>query len=324
MPYQPLLSRIRILIIVLIGLLAGCMGDEEPIVSTEPAESPEPEPADEPEPTARVVPGRFYLEVDLSDPPSLTDVEMPSGYLDVPLEFVPVPDAGIPSGETALVASDQAMFWPGLETVTAADLENLGPSENIPIGTVLGIGEAVVNGDGRWDNLFEFENDWNWFYPVKIDGVKGLIWGADLTGFDLAPDELNYLTWLYNRPARSDMFISTNGHRTISGEIQAGLTENHLAFEAVSPGEYQLNMTYPDDMVSLYQAAAKDRAQTLFLSTDLYMHSLHLVFDRYLSDTEERYFHPKLVALTEEFRMAVGALRDQDDETSPRYTETLA
>ncbi len=244
-------------------------------------------------------------------------------YLDVPLEFFPLPSVDISVGGSALVASEKAVFWPGLDTITMEDLENLGEGTPIPIGTVLPLNGVIVNEDAQWHNLFEYQGDWNWFYHTVVDGVEGLTWGADLTGFDLPEEEFALLTWLYNRPERSEFFTAHNGNREIPEAVQTHLVENHIAFEKVNSKEYRLNMDYPDDLIALYQRAVQDRGETLFLTTDLYIHSLHLVFDRYLTDMEESRFFPELLKLTEAFRVNTAALQAGDDGSSPRYTETL-
>ncbi|MCK5735223.1 MAG: DUF3160 domain-containing protein, partial [Spirochaetaceae bacterium] len=220
--------------------------------------------------------------------------------------------------------SEKAVFWPGLETMKMEELENLGDGTPIPIGTVLPLNGVIVNENAQWHNLFEFQGDWNWFYRSEVNGVEGLTWGADLTGFDLSDDEFTRLTWLYNRPEKSEIFTAQNGNRDIPAALQSALVENHIAFEHVNPDEYRLNMDFPDDLISLYQRAVQDRGQTLFLTTDLYIHSLHLVFDRYLTDMEETRFFPELLNLTEDFRAKTAALQAGDDGNSPRYTETLA
>lgn len=259
-------------------------------------------------------------EVDSAEPAP----EIPGDYLEVPLVFSSLPAVDISSEESALVASDKAIFWPGLETMTTEDLDNLGEGIPIPMGTVLPLNGKIVNKNAEWHDLFEFQGGWNWFYPTVVDGVEGLTWGADLKGFNLSDDELTLLTWLYKRPEKSEIFTVQNGNREIPPAIQSHLVENRIAFEAVNSNEYRLNMYYPDDLIALYQRAVRDRAQTVFLSTDLYIHSLHLVFDRYLTDMEESRFFPKLKDLTESFREKTTALQAADDGNSPRYSETLA
>lgn len=171
--------------------------------------------------------------------------EIPGDYLEVPLVFSPLPAVDISSEESALVASDKAIFWPGLKTMTTEDLDKLGEGIPIPMGTVLPLNGKIVNEDAEWHDLFEFQGGWNWFYPTVVDGVEGLTWGADLKGFNLSDDELTLLTWLYKRPEKSEIFTVQNGNREIPPAIQSHLVENRIAFEAVNTNEYRLNMYNP-------------------------------------------------------------------------------
>jgi len=244
-------------------------------------------------------------------------------YQGTPLVFSPLPQVEFSAEGSALVASEKAVFWPGFESITTETLETLGDGIPIPIGTVLPINDKIVNKDAQWHNLFEYQGEWNWFYRTVVDGVEGLTWGADLTGFDLSADEFTLLSWLYNRPEKSEIYTEQNGKRDIPEAVQSYLVENYIAFEQVNPDEYRLNMDYPDDLIALYQKAVQDRGQTLFLTTDLYIHSLHLIFDRYLTDMEESRFFSELSDLTETFRTKAALLQSGDDGSSPRYTETL-
>jgi hypothetical protein len=324
-PRRPYFPGLVILVMAL--LVAACTPDaessaEEPeAVAEAPAEETVPEAAPEdaePAPPALDVPGIVIEPVTLADF---------SAYLAEPVEFVDDRlDPSQFSGRTAVVASNVAKLWP-VETITSQEeLAELPAGIDLPIGTLLDIGETIYEQGAPppYDGLFKFEEEYNYFYPASYEGQTGIVFGADLAGRGRAASDNIDMAYYYTTWDRTDdPFTPFNGPYEYDQATQALLAEDKLVLERVDPDSYRLNADRPDDMLSLYIQDAAKRETTVFLTTDLVSHSFHLFFNNLLKDVEEDVFFPALVDLVDGFIAAVDELIAADSGEYPSYTEAL-
>ncbi|MEW6068823.1 MAG: DUF3160 domain-containing protein [Nitrospirota bacterium] len=77
---------------------------------------------------------------------------------------------------------------------------------------------------------------------------------------------------------------------TFSDEERERLAARGFYIESVLPAK----KVYIDDMVDLYQNVSS----AIFITSDLYLHSFHLIFDRMLQDIEEKRLFPEIESLT--------------------------
>ena len=107
-------------------------------------------------------------------------------YLPDLMRFMPLPDQNLPSGKTAVVGSRVCVLYPNATLSTLDDLARLPKGIPIPFGTIIPIkGEKVLNSmEKERYGMFEFQENWNWFYRTSYNGAEGLVFGADLYGLD--------------------------------------------------------------------------------------------------------------------------------------------
>jgi hypothetical protein len=239
--------------------------------------------------------------------------------------FAPLPEAQLPrGGQVVVVGSDVARFYPNAKVSGQADLTRLGKGTPIPIGTLIAVGDPIRSADGDYEGLFEFEANYNFFYPTTYGGVKGLVFGADLYGLDGNLERNTLAALRYRTKGRYESFYPVYGLYGIDDGLKASLESNRLDFERVTPGSYQLSVEQPDDMISLYENTASDPQNCIFITTDLFSHSLHLVFDHYLQMIEEEFFSHTLALLIDSYLSKIDALIAADEKTTASYTKTLA
>ncbi len=190
----------------------------------------------------------------------------------------------------------------------------------IPKSTLLKCtGEKIKAEDEKYDGLFLFEHNYNYFYPVEYDGKTGFVFGADLCGQDSTNEQTNLFSFLWQHATNENIayfenFYQLCGYKEFDAQIAASLKENRIALQNVSQSEYDLSLNYPDDMISLYQENCYYPFEyrmgrnlvPLFITTDLFAHSQHLLFDRLLQHVEQEVFSPRLVLLTEKFREKIS------------------
>lgn len=193
----------------------------------------------------------------------------------------------------------------------------------IPKGTLLKcIGEKIVAEDKKYDGLFSFEQNLNYFYPVEYDGKTGFVFGADVYGQDknITNEQMKIFSFLYQRASNEDTAYFENfypicGYKKFDAKIADSLVENRIALQNVGPYEIRLNIDNPDDMIALYQKHREasfgntmgGNLVPLFITTDLFAHSQHLLFDRLLQHIEQDFFSPRLALLTEKFHEKISA-----------------
>jgi len=239
-----------------------------------------------------------------------------AAHLGDPMKFVPLPDQGQGKGRTAVVGSRVCSFYPNARITGAADLASLNSSIIIPIGTIISIsGDRVGNSaDSDHDAMFEFQENWNWFYPTVYKGQKGLVFGADLYGIDDSNESNQITARLYQTGGREDQFYPVLGYHQLPAQITERIEKERIAIQKVGMDEYNLSgyssEPNPDDMIALYNMhydgypnPQKDwsRRTPVFITTDLAAHAQHLMFDRTLQYLEEAFFLPRLQVLNQGF-----------------------
>ncbi|RPJ06449.1 MAG: DUF3160 domain-containing protein [Spirochaetaceae bacterium] len=248
---------------------------------------------------------------------------MPSRYLKEELVWKTLPATGLPAGNYAVVGSQKARLYAETPPKTMPDLAKIGAGTPIPIGTILQISTVYEEKSKEFDGLFKFENEYNNFYATSFGGKKGIVFGADLVFVQGDENKARKLSYYYTRPAKSDAFYAFNGTRDLSDIFQKRLVEDHVAFEPVMD-KYYLSVDNPDDFIALYNQDVKERENCVFITTDIMVHSLHLVFDRLLQNVEEEYFFQNLKKLVDGFLKEVSVLEARDDRRNNTYTVSLA
>ena len=254
---------------------------------------------------------------------SVKDVQLSKGavhtdahaqYLDDSMDFKELSSKGLKEKDTAVVGSHVALLYqddffkfselsPSYATLNTE--ENV-KTEPVEFGTIVKItGLKIENSEplnSYVKNMFDFQDNWNWFYPVETeDGRKGYIYGADLKGLDDTRENNEMTAMLYKKDGRLDDFYPYVGYTAISDAIKEGLQKNKLVMQLTVPETY----VHPDDMVQKYNELRYKKFIPVFITTDLIAHCQHLIFDRMLQYTEEEFFRPRLKELCECFISAL-------------------
>jgi hypothetical protein len=248
-------------------------------------------------------------------------------YLNDPLAFKDIPDGGIPTGRTAVVGSDVCLFYPMESISKMADLSKLPKGEKIPFAAIIPLGNTISCEDG-YSGMFQFHDNYNFFFKTTWKGKQGIVFGADLygdeKGLKTSNEENRIYSLLYKDKGRFNDFYAVTGYNPLKTDIQKELETNGLGFQEVYKSEYQLYTEKPDDMISLY--ITRDDVTPIFVTTDLGSHVNHLVFDKLLQYCEEEYFFPRLVTVVNEYIKAVeevkGQIPDSVYNTSMLYFQT--
>ncbi|MBN1410656.1 MAG: DUF3160 domain-containing protein [Spirochaetales bacterium] len=248
-------------------------------------------------------------------------VSIPQKYLKEKLKFVdpPHPLKG-KSGQYAVIGTNKAPLFLDSAPKSENDLKKIKKTGSLPIGTILPIKSRYSANERDW---FYFEDHYNFFYKTIYKGKPAMVFGADIALVSSDIKAVEEKSFFYTRPFRSKKFYNKNGTRAIEPQVQKALTENLIAFEKVKKNEYWLDTDYPDDLISLYQKESGTHVNTLFITTDLFSHSIHLIFDRLLSHIEEQYLLPELYFLAIDFIKEINSLMKEDTGAYPKYTRAL-
>jgi len=100
---------------------------------------------------------------------------------------------------------------------------------------------------------------------------------------------------------------------TFSEADRQGLSQNGFYIEAIPPEKE----VYVDDMADMYRDSSS--GEQVFVTTDLFLHSYHLIFDRMLQDVEEKKFLPAVTNLSK----AVAKTTEEEGQGAPATAPTL-
>ena len=258
-----------------------------------------------------------------------------AAYLKDRFEFASLEQDGkIEGGKTyLLVASNEAQLYgadafsfvkgredygDGSEWATLKDPAGM-KGESIPIGSFFPKESIVRSGGEEWYEqgygYFLFQDNYNFFYKVSWNGKEGYVFGADLKEVWVPEDEaesgsaLQLMAKLYRTEGKLQDFYSFAGTKPLDPGVQESLENARLAIQKTKPGEIWLRT---DDLIDAYQDIPS--TTPMFVTTDLFSHSQHRIFDTLLQDTEENYFAPRLLTLTQHLIAALSERTDVPDD----------
>ena len=238
-----------------------------------------------------------------------------SEFLDDPMVFMEIPNQGIEEGKTAVVASYVCMLYPdeaftfkgGGEALINPNIDSLGVP--VPFGTIVQIEKKLDNYEeinAYAQRMFNFQDNWNWFYYVKYGDTQGWVYGADLYGINDTIENNRVSAMLYQTKGKFEEFYPVTGYIALEENVMTSLENNKLAIQQVTPESF----VSIDDMVDLYRNLQRKKNLPVFITTDFAAHCQHLIFDRMLQYTEEEYFLPAMSELTDAF---INALEKRID-----------
>ncbi len=253
-------------------------------------------------------------------------------YLEEPMEFSDLPTQNILDGQTAVVGSRICMAYPesaftfdGTDyknrklAILNSDIEQTGTP--VAFATIVKIKTIAINNapDQKeyTKQMFNFQDNWNWFYEAEWDGGSGWIYGADLYGLKDSMFKNQISAELYKTGGKFDKFYPCSGYNPLSDEVQNSLKENKLAIQRTAP----LKNVGTDDMIDLYYQLRRDKNIPIFITTDLAAHSQHLVFDRILQHIEEEYFFPRIQKLSTAFIQELSKRTDVNEDIRKKAVE---
>jgi len=206
-------------------------------------------------------------------------------------------------------------------------------------GSIVNILETVKNSSQKDEGLegaYNFQSEYNFWYKAQFEGKNGYIFGSyiilkdnNLFGEAWGKGRQNKdnlynmlkLSYLYKKGIKSEDFYKYSGQFNLPDNISAKLKNDRIVLENVKE-KYDLSVENPDDMISLYKSNDSDLSLTPFITTDLYVHSLHLLFDRMLQDTEVNTMLPILKDFTEKSLVKIMEYEQnaKDEKAKIHYT----
>lgn len=327
---------------ILMTLLAACAvsltsckkkeaaAEEAPVETPQAAEAPAPQ-AEESAPAVTET-ASSGIQFDFKPLSGDYHTDAHAAYLKDPFAFKAFEKNDSPAKSYKLVASNEAQLYgadafsfekknaeyDGDDTVRATlkDPENV-KGEPIPIGTILEYkDERIRSGGDEWYEtsygFFLFQDNYNWFYKVSWGGKEGYVFGADLYNVYFNAEDyatLQMYSQLYQSGGKLEDFYAYAGTKPLAPGVQESLENARLAIQKTTPGSIWLRT---DDLIDAYQDIPK--TTPMFVTTDLFSHSQHRIFDTLLQDTEENYFAPRLLTLTQHLIAALSERTDVPDD----------
>lgn len=239
-------------------------------------------------------------------------------FLDDPMEFKPVPTQEIIEEKTAVVGSRVCKIYPneaftfnGESASINPEIDSLG--QEVPFATIVKVDKKLENYDSKNNyemGMFNFQDNWNWFYRSEYNGMEGWIFGADLYGLKDTSENNRISALLYQTGGVFDSFYPISGYIPLEKNVLECLENNRLAMQSVAPAKW----ISTDDLIDRYNSLRYIKSVPIFITTDLAAHSQHLIFDRMLQYTEENYFLPEMHELTKDFITALSRRTDAPDQ----------
>jgi hypothetical protein len=137
----------------------------------------------------------------------------------------------------------------------------------------------------------------------------GFIPGSDVKALTLSSVNQSALS-----PDEIPRHVRNSSLTLADGERQK-LAENGFYIETVPP----LNSLSVDDMADSYERSGPQ----FFVTSDLYLHSFHLIFDRMLQDVEEQKFFPAVTKMAENLARAAEKQVTLASNSPPELREAL-
>ncbi|PIE04792.1 MAG: hypothetical protein CSA76_02380 [Spirochaetales bacterium] len=321
------MTRFRLILLGAVLTLAGISmnscsrneTDEPTAVQEEVIEEQKTKPAAPEAPSMPVRDSEILAEVQGN-----AGIAMPPEYLDEELVFEPLASPDLDESEYAVVGSNVARFYPGAVLDPKKIVPKLEGGIAIPRGTLLPVYATIESEGDDWVSpYFEFEKEYNIFRETRWNGTTGLVFGADLIPVS-TPEEAAYITHMYTRERTSDTFRPFNGPRFLNEEARNRLVSDRIAFEATGPSDYSLSLDLPDDMVAAYAREFSRSEVSVFLTTDLMIHSLHLLFDKMLTHMEETRFISALNRLLDLYLAELTEMESAADGSHTSYSRGIA
>ena len=271
-------------------------------------------------------------EADFSILKNLSDLSLSSSgtqahqqYLNDEMVFMPLQFENIASDITYLIASDKCELYSedcftknddGTYDLVSYDMKGIP----VPFGTVLEPAETteVILKKSKEDGAyytdygyFYFQDNYNFFYKVRFNEQTGYVFGADLhhhNGSSIQKNTENnviYSELLLTNGALDNFYSYIGDSKLKNDKVKTSLSENKLALQHYSPSYIST-----DDLINSYSQETYNKYTPIFITTDLFSHSQHLVFDRVLQKVEEDFFVPRLLEVTQQY---ISALENEND-----------
>jgi len=256
------------------------------------------------------------LNSEIDDEPLLLSftTEAHKKYLNDALIFTDLPDGGFPNGHTAVVGSDECVFYLVETIYSDDDLGKLPQGEIIPFASIILLGEKIINSNYYYDNMFNFQDKLNYFYKTIWNGKHGIVFGADLYGIDESNENNRINALLYKNNGHFENFYRVTGYDKITPDIINELERNGIAFQEIKTNDHDLLSENSDSLLSLYKKLTDKKTTPVFITTDLAVYINHLVFSRVFQYVEEEYLYDRIVLLTNELINAITEKKDQVPE----------
>ena len=239
-------------------------------------------------------------------------------FLNDPMKFNVVPTQEIEAEKTAVVGSrvckiypDEAFIFDGDKASINENIESLG--QEVPFATIVKVGRKLENSENKNNyeqGMFNFQDNWNWFYKSEYNGMEGWIFGADLYGLKDTTENNRISALLYATGGVYDSFYPISGYIPLEENVVESLENNKLAMQSVAPAKW----ISTDDLIDRYNNLRYIKSVPLFITTDLAAHCQHLIFDRMLQYTEENFFLPEMHELTKDFITALSKRTDAPEQ----------
>ncbi len=244
-------------------------------------------------------------------------------YLDDQLVFKSL-DYGTWEGKRiAVVGKSNVFIYEDIIAGGSTDFSGLEKKKiiEVPKGTIVPLEKKYTNKEGEYSDLFTYNNYMNYWFKTTYKGKRGIIFGAYLAGLDYSAEprdaaEIVRTSYYYTKPEKETVFYDHVGSRRLSDQIKTCLVADKLAFEKVKQNEYYLSIDNPDDLLALYKRLSNDKTSTIFITTDMLTHCLHLLFDRMLEYVEQEKFLPILTSLVDDYLLELEALKTDTDASS--------
>ncbi len=222
--------------------------------------------------------------------------QIPSQYLKDKMEFSLLDYVSWQNKKVFVVGNDNVKVYD--KVITEKDNEKEHTVANLSLGQILEVIEIVQKSNNKelsFEDVVVFHQEYNYWVKIKYNNKIGYVFGAydanrlAISDSRSAVEVAYYLT----KNEKSELFLPIAGFKKINETSQQVLKNQHFALERVDYNkDYWLSIDKPDDMLALYSGFQE--CQTMYITSDLLLHSLHLLFDRMLQTVETEHLYPLL------------------------------